>query len=172
MTTAQRTAIASPASGLLVYDTNTGSFWFNDGAAWNEISNGNNGWKTSGNTGTNPSVNFIGTTDNQPLYFKINNQQAGLLDSSALGVAFLAMRQAGVIPVSAIRPWAINRLEQIQPGLSSTANGYKSLDSNTTGGFNTALGALSLMSNTTGTGNAATGVSALWRKHNRELQHG
>ncbi|WP_330745055.1 cell wall anchor protein [Chryseobacterium sp. CP-77] len=30
-------------------------------------------WSTTGNSGTNPSNNFIGTTDNQPLIFKTNN---------------------------------------------------------------------------------------------------
>lgn len=30
-------------------------------------------WNTTGNSGTNPSNNFIGTTDNQPLIFKTNN---------------------------------------------------------------------------------------------------
>lgn len=30
-------------------------------------------WNTTGNSGTNPSNNFIGTTDNQPLVFKANN---------------------------------------------------------------------------------------------------
>ncbi|WP_114819896.1 cell wall anchor protein [Chryseobacterium sp. KLBC 52] len=30
-------------------------------------------WGTTGNSGTNPSNNFIGTTDNQPLIFKTNN---------------------------------------------------------------------------------------------------
>lgn len=30
-------------------------------------------WNTTGNSGTNPANNFIGTTDNQPLIFKSNN---------------------------------------------------------------------------------------------------
>ncbi|WBV55576.1 cell wall anchor protein [Chryseobacterium sp. Chry.R1] len=30
-------------------------------------------WNLTGNSGTNPSSNFIGTTDNQPLVFKTNN---------------------------------------------------------------------------------------------------
>lgn len=30
-------------------------------------------WSTTGNSGTNPSNNFIGTKDNQPLVFKTNN---------------------------------------------------------------------------------------------------
>ncbi len=38
MTTAQRTAIASPATGLLVFDTNTGGFWFYNGTVWTSLS--------------------------------------------------------------------------------------------------------------------------------------
>jgi hypothetical protein len=37
LTTAQRTAIASPANGLQVYDTNTNSFWFYKSTAWVEL---------------------------------------------------------------------------------------------------------------------------------------
>jgi len=34
MTTAQRTAIAAPAQGLLVFDQTTNGFWYYDGASW------------------------------------------------------------------------------------------------------------------------------------------
>jgi hypothetical protein len=37
MTTAERTAIASPVMGLLVFDNSTQSFWFRNGSAWREI---------------------------------------------------------------------------------------------------------------------------------------
>jgi Chaperone of endosialidase len=33
-------------------------------------------WKTKGNAGTSPSTNFLGTTDDQPLLFKVHGQQA------------------------------------------------------------------------------------------------
>jgi hypothetical protein len=39
MNTSQRGAIASPANGLLVYDTDTKSFWFREGSSWVELVN-------------------------------------------------------------------------------------------------------------------------------------
>jgi hypothetical protein len=33
-------------------------------------------WHTAGNLGTSPPVNFLGTTDNQPLEVRVNNQRA------------------------------------------------------------------------------------------------
>ena len=35
----------------------------------------NNAWKTAGNAGTTPGAQFLGTTDNQPLELKVNNQR-------------------------------------------------------------------------------------------------
>jgi hypothetical protein len=34
-----------------------------------------NAWKISGNAGTTPGTHFVGTTDNQPLEFKVNGQR-------------------------------------------------------------------------------------------------
>ena len=39
-------------------------------------------WKIGGNGGTTPGANFLGTTDNQPLEFKINNQRILRLESA------------------------------------------------------------------------------------------
>ena len=45
------------------------------------------GWSTLGNTGTNASSNFIGTTDNQSLVFRTNNvQQAVITAAGNFGV--------------------------------------------------------------------------------------
>lgn len=43
MTTAQRTAITSPATGLLVYDTDTLTVWQYNGARWVEVGSGGGG---------------------------------------------------------------------------------------------------------------------------------
>ena len=41
LSSAQRMAVASPATGLLVYDTTSVSFWFYDGMNWTELVSGN-----------------------------------------------------------------------------------------------------------------------------------
>ena len=38
MDSSQRKIIANPAQGLLVFDNNTESFWFFDGAVWQDLS--------------------------------------------------------------------------------------------------------------------------------------
>lgn len=51
MTTAQRTAIASPATGLVVYDNSLNQFYFYNGTAWTAMATGpnaNNYWTLSG----------------------------------------------------------------------------------------------------------------------------
>ncbi|MCB0850893.1 MAG: DUF1566 domain-containing protein [Bacteroidetes bacterium] len=77
MTTAQRTAISNPATGLMVFDNQTHSFWFWSGSQWDELGSGGSSsdWSLTGNAGTNTTNNFIGTTDNMPLDIRVNNQR-------------------------------------------------------------------------------------------------
>jgi hypothetical protein len=45
------------------------------------------GWGLTGNAGTNPSTNFLGTTDAQPLVFRANNtEQIRLLANGNIGI--------------------------------------------------------------------------------------
>src|SRR5882724_6777580 len=67
MTSAQRTSIVSPVKGLLVFDNNTNSFWFYSGIAWVSLSSLGSQWSVTGNSGTDSTINFIGTTDTHPL---------------------------------------------------------------------------------------------------------
>jgi len=76
MTTAQRTAIASPAKGLMVYDTDANSFWYYNGSKWTFLSasGSSTDWALTGNSGTNSTSNFLGTADTASLKIKTNNQ--------------------------------------------------------------------------------------------------
>ncbi|MBV4359440.1 tail fiber domain-containing protein [Pinibacter aurantiacus] len=44
-------------------------------------------WKLTGNSGTSAGTNFVGTTDDVPLMFKMNNTEAGYIGNSANGYA-------------------------------------------------------------------------------------
>ena len=90
MTAIQRTGIATPANGLLVYDTDSVSFSFYNGSVWlflNSNSNIGKAWSTKGNAGT-LTTDFIGTTDAQELFFKINNTNAGYIKNVSNNTAF------------------------------------------------------------------------------------
>src|SRR5215208_3773519 len=74
--------IANPARGLLVYDSVANQLMVNMGTAaapnWQALAgNSSSGWSLTGNSGTNPANQFVGTTDNQPLRFRVNNIKAG-----------------------------------------------------------------------------------------------
>ncbi|WP_118975321.1 tail fiber domain-containing protein [Taibaiella koreensis] len=79
MTTTQRNAITSPATGLMIYNTTTNQVQVNTGTpaapVWVVATATNSGWDVTGNTGTTPATNFIGTTDNQPLTIRTNNTE-------------------------------------------------------------------------------------------------
>lgn len=73
MTDVQRIAIPTPATGLLIYQTNaTQGFYYFNGTMWVHLSS-SQGWELSGNTGTNATTNFIGTTDVTDFVGRTNN---------------------------------------------------------------------------------------------------
>ena len=98
-------------------------------------------WCTSGNSGLNGSVNFIGTIDTASFSFRVNNQAAGIisynLGNTALGGGSL-----------------LNNT-----GMANSAFGL-ALRANTSGSNNTAVGNTCLQNNTTGGNNTAIGVTA------------
>lgn len=62
MTSLQRAAIATPAAGLFVYDTDTNSYWYFNGAAWNVLSAGasTNFWSLNGSDIFNNTAGNVG----------------------------------------------------------------------------------------------------------------
>lgn len=115
MTSAQMNAILA-VNGLLIYNTTTNSFWYYDGTQWVELGAGGgtpgptgatgptglqgipgatgptgagtqNAWELTGNAGTNPSTNFLGTSDNNDLIVKTNNTERLIVnDNGNIGV--------------------------------------------------------------------------------------
>lgn len=106
-------------------------------------------WSTSGNSGTVDKVNFVGTTDNVPLNFRINNVNAGRIDSATGNVAL-----------------GFRALDSFTTGKSNTAIGYQALKSSKTGGNSVAVGNNSLMSLLGGGSNVAVGNNALGQSTN------
>lgn len=159
LTTASRTSISSPAFGLLVCDTTLNAFYFWDKTAWRPFLSDFSGWKTTGNSGTNPAVNFLGTTDNQPLKLKVNNQPAGSIQTD--GQTFIGLYAGMNTTGTNNTAFGNSALKANTTGIDNTASGSKALFLNTTGSFNSAYGYYSLNSNTTGTSNAAFGFSSL-----------
>lgn len=86
MTETQRNAITSPATSLLIYQTNnTPGYYYYTGSAWSALIN--NGWNVSGNTGTNATSNFIGTADNTDLVVRTNNtEKMRVLSNGNVGI--------------------------------------------------------------------------------------
>ena len=69
MSTAERTAISSPAKGLLVFDNDVSSFWFFNGTVWTELSSGSstNFWTPNGTDITNTNSGKVGIGTSTPI---------------------------------------------------------------------------------------------------------
>ncbi len=138
-------------------------------------SGGGSGWALTGNSGTNATSNFIGTTDAQPLNIRTNNTiktritTKGQIEVLNTGNSVFVGESAGANDDLTNRR---NVFVGFESGLSNTtgsqntAVGYQSLSNNSnttnTGSQNTAIGARSLgYSNTTGSSNVAIGYLSL-----------
>lgn len=79
MTQAQRAAIASPANGLMVFQTTApaGLYYYNV-STWIQLST----WQIIGNAGTSKLVNKLGTTDSNPVIFKTEGSEKMRIDAN------------------------------------------------------------------------------------------
>jgi hypothetical protein len=90
LTTAQRDAINLPAKALMIYNTTTDQLQINTGTpaapVWS-VTTQANAWSTLGNAGTNPAINFLGTTDVQPLVLRTNaTEQMRVTSTGNVGI--------------------------------------------------------------------------------------
>ena len=172
MTQSQKVGVATPSLGLLIYQTDgIPGFYYFSGSEWTELSSQASAWSLSGNTGTNSTTDFIGTSDAQDLSFRTNNidrlrlSQSGQLEVFNTGLSVFIGEQAGEVDDLTNN---LNVFVGYRSGFSNTsgnynlASGYRSLFSNVDGYRNTALGAESLFDNSTGYYNTGVGWRALY----------
>lgn len=138
-----------------------------------------NAWGLVGTTGTIDGTSFIGTADNIPLNFRVNNIAAGRIDQT-LSNAFFGYQAGNTVNNAgsdnvAVGTYALNAntsgsvnvangsyaLYANTSGVRNTALGFYAMAGTTSGAENTAIGTYSLSSNTDGTRNTATGNEAL-----------
>ena len=100
-------------------------------------------WNVLGNSGTNSSANFLGTTDTAALRFRVNSLPSGIMDYNKFNTAF-----------------GVYSMASNTTGTNNVAIGAEALYNNTTGN-NTAVGCFSSGSITTGSGNTGVGRSSL-----------
>lgn len=102
-------------------------------------------WQLTGNAIS--SGNFLGTTNAQPLVFKVNNNRAGFIDfdnaTSSVALGYQA-------------------LNSLTSGYGNSVFGFRAMYGNTSGSYNSAFGQFALVSNTTGYNNVACGASSMW----------
>lgn len=129
-------------------------------------SGGGSGWNLTGNVGTNPITNFIGTSDAQDLVFKTNNttgmvlRQNGSLYFYPADNLFLGDSSGPSNSGSSNTGIGSYALYSNSTGSSNTALGNSPLWKNTSGSYNTAVGYVANGYNTTGNWNAALGYEA------------
>src|SRR5687768_1485077 len=171
MNTAARLAIP-PTKGLLVYDETTQSFWYNTGTQWNSIATSTalaaaNAWLLTGNSGTDSS-NFLGTLDNVPLNFRVNNTPSGRIDHIS-GNTYLGF-ETGMFNTTAHSNTVVGNkaLRNNTIGVANTATGFLSMFNSSEGNSNTAIAEPTLYANFTGSENTAVGSQAM---HDNQTGH-
>lgn len=114
-------------------------------------------WRTTGNTGTVSSTNFVGTTDAQPLVFKANSVAAvsEMILRLDGGIDLGQSNQQNVLIGATAGTGIIDN-----GGQQNTAVGYNSMHNTTSGNQNTAIGWQALSFVDIGVLNSALGYKA------------
>jgi len=170
MTAGQRAAISTPATGLLVYQTDaTSGFYYYTGSAWVGLEANGEAWKLSGNAGSLSGTNFLGTTDNQALDIRTNNvirariTTKGQIEILNTGQSVFIGQGAGANDdLSTNSNVFIGQLagNQNTTGTDNIAIGHSAYQG-TSGIDNIAIGQYTLMANGSQSGNIALGNNAL-----------
>jgi len=179
ITVAEKTAmnpLTSAAQGLMIYQTDgIEGFYYNTSTSttpnWVYLlpsSGANGGWGLNGNAGTVYGTNFIGTTDNVPLVFRVNNSQSGFISSDYKTTYYGYRAGQNSIGFNAQQNTAFGYEALCNPNVSvseasnNVAFGYRSLYNNFDGNDNIAIGSKALLTNISSSSNVAIGTEALY----------
>ncbi|MCS3868682.1 hypothetical protein J3D55_001598 [Chryseobacterium ginsenosidimutans] len=114
-------------------------------------------WNLTGNAGTNPPTNFLGTLDNQPLVFKTNNVEKMRINPDGRFI-FLNLSSTGQVwDKNLFFAGGVNNATSIL----NTVFGIGAFTQNTTGAGNTAIGSNVMSILSSGDGNTALGSGAM-----------
>ena len=159
MTTAQRTAIATPVEGLSVYDTTTKSNWQYNGTAWTNASPDMRSVNTGSHITNDAGVGGTGINAGGNSVIAIGTS-AGFANSgsSAIFIGPYAGYNNTAANTIAI---GTNSLRVNTTGSPNIGIGAQSLFKNTTGAANVAIGPYSQQTNVTGNNNVSMGTQSL-----------
>lgn len=118
-------------------------------------------WSLTGNAGTTSGTNFLGTTDNQPLVFKINNDEKLKLSANGRLVFYNNNSQtySNNLYIGGGNEVPSNNAGGVNWG--NAAIGLGSMSSNTIGNGNTAVGFNTLTNGTTSSFNTVLGINSM-----------
>jgi len=157
--TASLRTLGYNAPGGLFYQTSDSSLYAYTGTQWRVVSGGGAGWNLTGNSGTNPATDGVGTTDGQPLVFKVNNQKAGRIEYDGNINTFFGYRSGDSVTQGWNTAFGWETLSRSPAGESNTAFGGAALWK-ATSNENTAVG-FGALANVTNHRNVAVGTSAM-----------
>ncbi len=132
--------ITSPATSLLVYNTATAGdvtpgYYYWTGSKWMRLLAADDkiGWLLTGNSGTTPTTNFLGTTDAQDMVIRTNNTERARIVSNGqvLINRTTAIRSGDLLEAqgNATYPFAINGFTDQASGIG--VYGYNSASGGT-----------------------------------------
>ncbi len=166
--------VTTPTVSLMIYNTATSAlatasnnvvpgFYYWNGSKWIAFAGtGSREWSLLGNAGTVAGTNFLGTTDDVDLVFKVNNVEAGRITSNVSDNNSFYGYQSGLNNTS-----TFNAFFGTLSGKANTSGGnnlgagFGAMRNSTTGSVNVFLGNNAGANWVTSTGNTGVGNQAL-----------
>lgn len=150
MTTAQRTAIASPVSALQVYDTTTNSIWIYNGTVWSELGAGGAGTSIYSANGQLAGVRTVDQNNNN-LTFQTGTAKT-VVNGNFQTTGLLYAKAPRVHPIASSITW---QADDVVILLQSTHSGTivfpsASANPNRLIGINNRSGSARIIANVTG----------------------